>query len=33
VSSSSLEVKDKKMVLRGATKESLMALPEYKYTN
>jgi len=31
VSSSSLEAKDKKMLLRGATKASLMKLPEYKY--
>ena len=31
VSSSSLEVKDKKMLLRGATRESLTKLPEYKY--
>jgi len=28
---SSLQVKDKKMVLPGATKDSLMALPEFKY--
>jgi hypothetical protein len=28
---SSLQVKDKKMVLPGATKESLKALPEFKY--
>lgn len=26
-----LEVQDKQMMLRGATKESLMALPEFKY--
>jgi hypothetical protein len=29
---SSLEVHDKKMVLPGATKESLKSLPEFKYT-
>ena len=29
---SSLEVQDKKMVLRGATKDSLKSLPEFKYT-
>jgi sporulation protein YlmC with PRC-barrel domain len=29
----SLEVRDGKMVLAGATKESLKALPEFKYTN
>jgi hypothetical protein len=28
---SSLQVKDKQMVLPGATKDSLKALPEYKY--
>jgi ribosomal 30S subunit maturation factor RimM len=28
---SSLQVKDKKMVLAGATKDSLKALPEFKY--
>ena len=28
-----LEVQDKKMVLRGATKESLKSLPEFKYSN
>jgi len=28
---SSLQVKDKQMVLPGATKESLKALPEFKY--
>ena len=28
---SSLQVKDKKMVLPGATKDSLRALPEFKY--
>ena len=28
---SSLTVQDKKMVLRGATKDSLKALPEFKY--
>ncbi len=33
VSSSSLEVKDKKMLLRGATKDSLMKLPAYKYAS
>ncbi len=33
VSFSSLEVKDKQMLLRGATKESLKALPEYKYAS
>jgi hypothetical protein len=27
----SLEVKDKEMLLRGATKDSLMALPAFKY--
>jgi hypothetical protein len=32
VSASALEVKDKKMVLRGATKESLKSLPEFKYS-
>jgi PRC-barrel domain len=31
VSFSSLQVKDKKMVLPGATKDSLAALPEFKY--
>jgi PRC-barrel domain len=30
---SSLEVRDKKMVLRGATKDSLKSLPEFKYAN
>jgi PRC-barrel domain len=30
---SSLQVRDKKMVLPGATKESLKALPEFKYAN
>jgi hypothetical protein len=30
---SSLQVRDKKMVLPGATKESLKALPEFKYVN
>jgi sporulation protein YlmC with PRC-barrel domain len=30
---SSLQVKDKQMVLPGATKDSLMALPEFKYNN
>ena len=29
---SSLDVKDKQMVLRGATKDSLKALPEFKYS-
>ena len=29
----SLKVHDKKMMLPGATKESLKALPEFKYTN
>lgn len=29
----SLEVRDGKMVLAGATKESLKALPEFKYSN
>lgn len=29
----SLEVRDKKMVLVGATKESLKGLPEFKYSN
>ena len=29
----SLKVQDKKMMLPGATKESLKALPEFKYTN
>ncbi len=33
VSYSSLEVKDKRMVLRGATKESLQSLPEFKYND
>lgn len=28
---SSLEVNDKRMMLRGATKESLQGLPEFKY--
>ena len=31
VSFGSLQVKDKEMVLPGATKESLKALPEFKY--
>ncbi|MDR3514962.1 MAG: PRC-barrel domain-containing protein [Azospirillaceae bacterium] len=31
VSASALEVQDKKMVLHGATKESLMSLPEFTY--
>jgi PRC-barrel domain len=30
---SALEVRDKKMVLPGATKESLKSLPEFKYNN
>jgi hypothetical protein len=30
---SSLQVRDKKMVLPGATKESLKALPDFKYAN
>lgn len=30
---SALEVRDKRMVLRGATKESLKSLPEFKYSN
>jgi hypothetical protein len=30
---SALQVHDKKMVLPGATKESLKALPEFKYAN
>jgi PRC-barrel domain len=29
----SLEVRDNKMVLAGATKESLKSLPEFKYSN
>ena len=29
----SLEVRDNKMVLTGATKESLKSLPEFKYNN
>jgi hypothetical protein len=28
---SALEVNDKRMMLRGATKESLKSLPEFKY--
>src|ERR1700728_4558641 len=32
VSFSSLQVKDKQMVLPGATKDSLMALPAFKYS-
>jgi PRC-barrel domain len=32
VPASSLEVKDKQIVLRGATKASLKSLPEYTYT-
>jgi hypothetical protein len=31
VPSSALEVVDKKMMLRGATKDSLKALPDFKY--
>jgi hypothetical protein len=30
---SSLTVRDKKMILPGATKDSLKALPEFKYAN
>src|SRR4029077_11501364 len=30
---SSLQVREKKMMLPGATKDSLKALPEFKYTN
>jgi hypothetical protein len=30
---SSLQVKDKQMVLPGATKDSLKALPEFKYSS
>ena len=30
---SSLQVQDKKMVLPGATKESLKSLPDFKYSN
>ena len=30
---SSLQVEDKKMVLTGATKDSLKSLPEFKYSN
>ena len=30
---SSLQVQDKKMMLPGATKESLKGLPEFKYSN
>jgi sporulation protein YlmC with PRC-barrel domain len=30
---SSLEVKDKRMLLRGATKDLLKALPEFKYNS
>jgi len=32
VAYSALEVHDKQMVLRGATKESLESLPEFKYS-
>ena len=30
---SALQVRDKKMVLPGATKDSLKSLPEFKYSN
>lgn len=30
---SALEVNDKRMMLRGATKESLKSLPDFKYSN
>ena len=30
---SSLQVRDKKMMLPGATKDSLKALPEFKYAD
>ncbi len=30
---SSLEVNDKRMMLRGATKDSLKGLPDFKYSN
>jgi sporulation protein YlmC with PRC-barrel domain len=30
---SALEIKDKRMLLRDATKDSLSALPEFKYSN
>src|SRR5665213_4530812 len=33
VAYSALEVHDKQMVLRGATKESLKSLPEFKYSD
>ena len=33
VLSNALEVHDKTMLLHGATKESLIALPEFKYSN
>jgi PRC-barrel domain len=33
VSYSSLQVRDKKMVLPGATKDSLKGLPEFKYSD
>ncbi len=33
VSFTSLEVRDNKMLLRGATKDSLKSLPEYKYAS
>jgi len=33
VAYSALEVHDKRMVLRGATKESLKSLPEFKYSD
>jgi hypothetical protein len=33
VKTASLEVNDKKLLLRGATKDSLKALPPFKYAN
>jgi hypothetical protein len=30
---SALQVQDKKIVLTGATKDSLKSLPEFKYSN
>ena len=33
VSFASLEVRDKQMLLRGATKDSLKSLPEHKYAS
>lgn len=33
VSFAALEVNDKRMMLRGATKESLKSLPEFKYAD